>query len=173
MGSQYRSSLIWSLIMAVVTVIWLVLLEVWVNICFLLLHCWFLCSGGDNDAGKDNDRCFIAGNGANRHHLYCIMALRFHVKKKNKQTNHRLVNQLYNSTITRHTQSYYFSLNLFFCIANAKHTCVYVNMYIHKQRVELGKWIEEGPKCILMLISKTLLDLKNRTRILRRVKPWR
>lgn len=54
------------------------------NICIVLLHCWFLCGSGDNDAGKYDDRCFLAGDGANRGHLHCIMALLFHVKKKKK-----------------------------------------------------------------------------------------
>lgn len=42
----------------------------------------FSCGRGDNDAGKDDDRCFIAGDGANSCHLRCIMALLFQVKKK-------------------------------------------------------------------------------------------
>lgn len=97
-GSQYRSlSLLWRQILTVETgiVVELVHLEVVVNICSVLLHRWSLC--GDNDAGKDDKRCFIAGNG-NSFHLRCITALLFHV--------FFLKNQLYKCNISRHTHTY-------------------------------------------------------------------
>lgn len=57
-----------------------------VNICIALLHCWFSCGKGDNDAGKNDDGCFIAGNGANNYHLRSITAQLFQIKRNKTQT---------------------------------------------------------------------------------------
>ena len=46
----------------------------------MLVHCWTLCGGGENDAGNDDDRCVTAADGANSGHLRRISAPLFHVK---------------------------------------------------------------------------------------------
>lgn len=63
-----------------VTVAILVLLGLFLNICTVLVNCWSLCGGGENDAGNGDDRCVTAADGANSGHLRCIMAPLFHVK---------------------------------------------------------------------------------------------
>lgn len=90
-----------------------VCLEVFINICTVLLRRCSLCAGGDNDAGKYDDRCFAAGDGANSCHLRCIMATLIHVNTENKK-------QLDNYNTTRQTQSYCSSLNLMFLSENTE-----------------------------------------------------